>query len=81
MEAAASLSLLSPMNTTGLPAAYFIPEIQHSKPGGRKTSLKVVYEGFSGAHCLIQPSTEGEKIITNIRNVQEAKRERSGVCS
>lgn len=68
------------MNTARLPASYFIAENQHTKPGGSKTSLRVVYEGFSGAKSLIQPSTEGEKMITNIRrSVQEAKRKRNGV--
>jgi len=77
----ASLSLLIPLNTARLPAAYFIPEIQHSKPGGSKTSLRVVYTGFSRANSLIQPSTQGEKMITNIRrSVQEAKRKRNSVC-
>lgn len=68
------------MDTARLPAAQFIPEIQHTKPEGSKASLRVVYEGFTRAKSLIQPSTEGEKMITNIRrSVQEAKRKRNGV--
>lgn len=76
-----SCSLLH-TNSSRLSAAYLSPETQHSKTGGSKTSLRVVYESFSGANPLILPSAQGEqkKRKQTLQEVLRKQREKELVC-